>query len=68
MMLLMQQSTPRRMTMSDPSPTAVFEGECKKRVCIRCKQSGTLIPKEPRNYQKMRCTNCGCLLTIVKED
>lgn len=66
MMLLMQQSMTRRM-MTEESQTAKFEAECKTRVCIRCKQPGTLIPKEPRNYRKMRCTNCGCLLTI-KED
>jgi hypothetical protein len=46
---------------------AKFEAECKLRVCIRCKEK-RLIPKEPGNYKKMRCTNCGCLLTLIKED
>lgn len=50
------------------SRMAQFEKECKQRACIRCKQKGTLIPKEPGNYKKMRCTNCGCLLTLIKED
>jgi DNA-directed RNA polymerase subunit RPC12/RpoP len=47
---------------------AQFEIECKQRACIRCKKKGTLIPRKPSNYQQMRCTNCGCLLTIIKED
>lgn len=50
------------------SRMAQFEIECKQRACIRCKQKGTLIPKEPGNYRKMRCTYCGCLLTLMKED
>jgi len=46
---------------------ATFEDECKLRTCIRCKKKGTLIPRAPNNYDRMRCTNCGCLLTIVRD-
>jgi len=68
MMTLHQLPMLRRMMTDKPSPTAVFELECKQRSCIKCGKKGTLIPKEPRNYHKMRCTNCGCFLTLMKED
>lgn len=56
------------MTTEVRSRMAAFEVECKLRTCIRCKSKGTLIPKEPKNYRKMRCTKCGCLLTLIRED
>jgi hypothetical protein len=45
---------------------STFEEECKHRACPRCRQK-RLIPRKPKDYNKLRCLNCGQFLTILRE-
>lgn len=52
--------------MTEQSRMAKFQAECKLRACPGCHQK-RLIPRRPGDYLKMRCLNCGRLLTIVEK-
>lgn len=48
------------------SRMAMFEQESKLRSCTNCREK-RLVPREPGNYNKLRCLNCGQLLTILRD-